>query len=602
MFEAMVDAVAQVVGCDPRALAGLALEPAADLAPEHLLDRVAAAERAVAALQAVQARDLAAANTAYLTGPDRTTATTPVSVAGAGAGHGPIETLPHPDVPTTSRMLAVEVGLRCRVAPMTATMKIAAAVRLTSHHPRLLALLGTGMVSWSGIGRVLDATAVLGADQTRHVDALVAADATHRYLTPATLGQAARRRAVQVDPGGATVRVRAARRSRTVRLCDSVDGTAALYARLRAEEAVALYTGLDTHARAMRGAGDPRSLDTLRADLLVASLTTRTSAAASPDDQSAAAPGDQSTTPGRAGRTGPADAPAPAEQSAAGPAQRSPAAEAQQSPAAAPSKPTVWSSGHGYEICFDPPPSVQPDDPPPDDPVWDTYLHRPPGTDPDTGPDPGADLPPPLWRTGMTVEVQVVVALSSLLGLDHDPALLRGYGAVPVEAVYDICSAAEAGGATTTLRGLFCDPTDGRLLTMEAKARSFSGSLRAFAVSRDHTCRLTGAPITDIDHILERASGGATSAGNGQALAAYPNRTLKAHPAVRSTPAPERPRGDGLDAYRHHAPTVTWTLPSGHAHHCVPPPTLGYGSDAHPPPPPPSPPAPYDGDNDAWST
>src|SRR5687767_9248803 len=116
MFEATVDAVAQVVGCDPRALADLALEPAADLAPEHLLDRVAAAERAVAALQAVQARDLAAANTAYLTGPDRTTATTPVSVAGAGAGHGPIETLRHPDVPTTSRMLAVEVGLRCRVA------------------------------------------------------------------------------------------------------------------------------------------------------------------------------------------------------------------------------------------------------------------------------------------------------------------------------------------------------------------------------------------------------------------------------------------------------------------------------------------------------
>ena len=570
MFERLVDAVAQVLGCDPRALTGLVDEPAeaADMAPGDLLDRVAAAERAVAALQAVQARDLAAVNTAYLTGTDRASATASAD-AGPGAEHGPVEAERHPDVPTTSRMLAVEVALRCRVAPMTATMKIAAAVRLASHHPHLLALLGTGLVSWSGIGRVLDATAVLGADQTRHVDALVAADATRRYLTPATLGQAARRRAVQVDPDSATVRVRAARRSRTVRLCDPVDGTAALYARLRAEEAVALYTGLDTHARAMRSGGDPRSLDTLRADLLVASLTTRAPAAAAPTDQQ--------TAPGPAARTEPADAAAPADQSAAAPAEQW---------AAASSKPPVWSSGRGYEICFDPPPPVQPDDPPPDDPAWDTFLHHPPGIDPDTGPDPGAHPPPPLWRTGMTVEVLVVIALSSLLGLDHDPALIRGYGAVPIEAVYDICSAAEAGGATTTLRGLFCDPVDGRLLTMEAKARSFTGSLRTFATSRDHTCRLTGAPITDIDHILETAHGGPTTAANSQALAAYPNRTLKLHPAVATTARPSRDRGDGLDAYRQHAPTITWTLPSGHTHHCVPPPALGHGSEPHRHPPP----------------
>lgn len=241
MFEQVVDTVAQVLGCEPRALTALIDEPApaVDMAPGDLLDRVAAADRAVAALQAVQARDLAAVNTAYLTGRDRASATAPVDAAGPGAEHGPVEAERHPDAPTTSRMLAVEVALRCRVAPMTATMRIAAAVRLASHHPQLLALLGTGLVSWSGIGRVLDATVVLGADQTRRVDALVAADATRRHLTPATLGQAARRRAVQVDPDSATVRVRAARRSRTVRLCDPVDGTAALYARLRTEEAVA---------------------------------------------------------------------------------------------------------------------------------------------------------------------------------------------------------------------------------------------------------------------------------------------------------------------------------------------------------------------------
>ncbi len=71
-------------------------------------------------------------------------------------------------------------------------------------------------------------------------------------LTPGELGRAATRRVLAVDPDAAARRVARARRDRSVRLGDPVDGTAGLYAVLRAEEAVAIFTGLDRTARGMR--------------------------------------------------------------------------------------------------------------------------------------------------------------------------------------------------------------------------------------------------------------------------------------------------------------------------------------------------------------
>ena len=86
-------------------------------------------------------------------------------------------------------------------------------------------------------------------------------------LTPGELGRAATRRVLAVDPDAAARRVARARRDRSVRLGDPVDGTAGLYAVLRAEEAVAIFTGLDRTARGMRSERRRRCLDTLRADL-----------------------------------------------------------------------------------------------------------------------------------------------------------------------------------------------------------------------------------------------------------------------------------------------------------------------------------------------
>jgi hypothetical protein len=183
------------------------------------------------------------------------------------------------------------------------------------------------------------------------------------------------------------------------------------------------------------------------------------------------------------------------------------------------------------------------------------------------------------------VEVQVVVSLATVLGLDDEPGLLRGYGAVPADTIRQIVAVAEATGAATRIRRLFCDPTDGRLLTMESRAELFTGGLRQFGCWRDQVDRLTGGPVGDLDHIADRAAGGATTAANAQALGVLNNRVIKNHPQVTARALPVVTRGDGLDGYRVNAPDIEWTLPSGRTYLSTPLPALGPGSQPDQPPP-----------------
>ena len=173
----------------------------------------------------------------------------------------------------------------------------------------------------------------------------------------------------------------------------------------------------------------------------------------------------------------------------------------------------------------------------------------------------------------------MVVSLATVLGLDDAPGMLRGYGALPADTIREIVEVAEATGATTRLRGLFCDPVDGRLLAMESAAKLFTGGLRQFCAWRDQTDRLTGSRLSDIDHVHPRHQHGPTTAGNGQGLGILTNRVIKQHPDVTVHTLPPLQRGDGLDGYRAHAPDIAWTLPSGRTHTRTPPPVLGPGSD-----------------------
>ncbi|MBA2507257.1 MAG: DUF222 domain-containing protein [Nocardioidaceae bacterium] len=526
---AVLDAFGELTGCDRATLDELVgrVRPCEQLSARRLLDRIDAAERLAHGVQAFQVRDLAAFGTARDRGDEA-----------AGCPDGLV-----------GRTAGLEVAEALAVAVSTGQLRVWEASRAVQRHPLLLELVGTGRVSWPGLHRVLAATDVLDDLQLcRRVDRQLAADTAASRWAPAQLERAAHRRVLAVDPTAADRRAAAARRRRSVRMGDPRDGVAAIFATLRAEEAWAVFTLLDRTARAMRKAGDERSLDTLMADLFVAWLTGTTLTTPAPDD-----------------------------------------AEPDASPNAGPA-PASWHCVDGLEPWTDSDPSpVHPDpDPAPDDPAWDLA----PWDQPDTSGQPDASGPP-ARRLPLPVEVQVVISAATLLGIDDAPGLLRGYGAVPASVIRDIIDAADTSPTTspttsparTRLRALFCDPVDGRLIAMDSTARCFTGGLGQFALCRDQDSRLGGGRIAEIDHIRDHQHGGPTAAANAQALAKLPH-ILKDHPQVTVTALPPTSRGDGLDRLRIHAPDIEWRLPSGRTHTSRPPPALGPGSGPDPPPDP----------------
>lgn len=194
-------------------------------------------------------------------------------------------------------------------------------------------------------------------------------------------------------------------------------------------------------------------------------------------------------------------------------------------------------------------------------------------------------IPPGATGARRRVELQVVMAASTLLGVDDAPATLRGHGAIPADLARRI-----ADGPDTALRRLICDPVDGRLLTMDTRTRCYEGLKRALITWRDQVSRFPGSnsPIAEIDHLLEHRKGGHTSPANGQGLdkSMHPVRD---HPGVTVVAKPthrrrlqlhrrRRPAGPSLEQMRRAAPTITWTMPTGHTYDSRPPPALGWGS------------------------
>ncbi|MDF2966706.1 MAG: hypothetical protein K0Q93_484 [Nocardioidaceae bacterium] len=519
--------------------------PESPLGPSALVDRIAARDRAIAALEAEQARDLAAFS-------DRRVA------ADQAAG-----------VPDhlVGRTVGTELALALHIGQQSAANRAAQAWVIVRHHPRLLDLVGTGHVSMAGLRLVLRQTAELADDSRRMVDAQVAELATGEDLTPARLAQAAARFALAADPDAAARRAAAARARRRVWLAEPLDGVAGIGAELRAEEALACWTALDRTARAMRQHGDERSVQSLMADLVVERLTGSfmTRDLVAPDgmeDGSAVA-----------------------------------------SAAVGADAPLVWRNIDGWAPwTATTAPPVQPEDcrldPEPDDPVWDSVDWTLADTDTDTGTDSDTgtapDRRPPPWRLPASVELQVVMSAETLLGIDDEPALLRGsdgqaaYGPIAAQVAREIADTA----ARRTLIALFADPVDGRLLAMDSSSRFFTGRLRDFCVWRDQVCRLGGGRIAEVDHRDEVQAQGPTSARNGQSVARLSHR-IKDHPGITarvvdpgsapaSGPTAADDPGPWLGALRAAAPEVEWQMPTGHTYLSVPPPVLGPGARPDP--------------------
>ena len=135
------------------------------------------------------------------------------------------------------------------------------------------------------------------------------------------------------------------------------------------------------------------------------------------------------------------------------------------------------------------------------------------------------------------VELQVVITDRALLGGAATPAHVPGYGPVPAPWVREMVAARlsddgsdEASRARVWVRRLFTHPDDGTLVAMDSERRLFDGGLRRFLVARDGTCRTPwcDAPVRHIDHVVDHASGGPTSAENGQGLCVRCNHAKQA--------------------------------------------------------------------------
>jgi hypothetical protein len=170
--------------------------------------------------------------------------------------------------------------------------------------------------------------------------------------------------------------------------------------------------------------------------------------------------------------------------------------------------------------------------------------------------------------TDLRLEIGVVVAASSLLGADDQPAKLIGHyggdhGVLPAALARELATSESA-----CWRRLVCDPLDGTLVSMDTRKRRFDGTLRKFLTYRDGTSRrpFSDTAINEFDHIVRHADGGPTNASNSQGLG-------KSDHPIRDLPGWKVEAIDG-DA----ANGVRWTTPTGHSYTSRPPPILGVGN------------------------
>ncbi|MEO7447419.1 MAG: DUF222 domain-containing protein [Humibacillus sp.] len=207
------------------------------------------------------------------------------------------------------------------------------------------------------------------------------------------------------------------------------------------------------------------------------------------------------------------------------------------------------------------------------------------------------------------VEVQIVITDRALVDGDETPAHVPGYGPVPAGWARELLSrglvdgheqpvrtvypgntgdtgytgrTGQSGGGETDaaaasmwFRRLFTHPSTGTLVAMDSTRRLFPAALRRFVVVRDGTCRTPwcDALIAHADHVVPHASGGPTTAANGQGLCVRCN-LVKEDPGWSSTvlaPGPVAGRDHAASGRPH---TVRVTTPTGHTYDSTAPPVL----------------------------
>ena len=192
-------------------------------------------------------------------------------------------------------LVSAELGLATGMSRLMSDRHVQAAdaIFVQDRLPRLRRLLRSGWVEWAKLDAFVRDTECLDLVVAHAVERIILGDlepdetldvvadpAQPGLGLPAIVGmtlpqlRAAIAAAIAaIDAEAAARRAKAVRAARRVRSRTDLDGGATLTAELTVEAAAAVWNALTAAAKTARAAGDPRSLDQLRADVLVARTT-----------------------------------------------------------------------------------------------------------------------------------------------------------------------------------------------------------------------------------------------------------------------------------------------------------------------------------------
>ncbi|WP_312180556.1 DUF222 domain-containing protein [Arthrobacter sp.] len=351
-------------------------------------------------------------------------------------------------------------------------------------------------------------------------------------LTAARFTAKARRLRESLFPGTIPVRHKDALAKRRVCFEALPDGMSCVSAFLAAENGLAIHTALSVAARSEKAAGDERSMDQLRADILGSLLldgrlpATRLGDGGEVGSQDRAPIPDQPSTRRRMPPAGhrSASGGTMTHGQVSGP-RGEPGTHKTESSASAGD-----ASGFGT----------------PGRPYGRKVSSRKRGA----------------HRKGMRTEVMVLINADTLAGMDEAPVELNGYGPLSPEAgrrmIYEALS----------WTPLVQDPTTGAILGVGRRRRIPSG-LKRWLQARDGTCRFPGcgvnAQVSQIDHTRPWAQGGNTEHSNLEHLCPKHHRfkTLGHWKATQPEPG-----------------SIQWTSPTGRRYRTAP--MLGFGTGKAP--------------------
>jgi hypothetical protein len=444
----------------------------------------------------------------------------------------PADAVPNEDRASAgSRFVPDEVAVALKLARGVAAGRVGTACRMLAVLPEVHALWESGRIDTAKARAIDEATAVLSDERAMKAAARVLPRAPEQSL--AQLRAALARAILAVDPDGAAERHREARKDRRVHVQPEAEGMASLWALLTVSDAAGAYTWLTRLARGL-GKDDPRTMDARRADLLAALLNGRLMPVVErvghdPDD----APD---------GSTVPDDLDNPPEHADASAADMSGGGVPDDGGSVA-GNAAGRDATHGAAGSAGAPGSGA-------DPAISATMS---GT---LAGDRGVAMRP---VTPGKPLIQIVMAYSTLVGANDQPAELTGYGPIPADLAREIA-------ADGVLRRLITDPVLGTVLDYGRTTYHPPVGLADHVRVRDQHCRFPlcrrRAADAELDHVVAWADGGETSAANLQALCVHHHK-LKTHAGWRVEAHP-----DGR---------LTWITPTGHRHATSP---HDYGSES----------------------